>query len=96
MKTKKCKIQAKSKIVVFLLLISLGLILCGCGKVHMSADYARQVEMAAVNCAVLNERCQAGDEQACMDGLNLAAETLNLIVDGMHNVSSGDTAIEEK
>lgn len=102
------RIQAKKKITItkksgtsnptatlLLLAISLSLIFSGCGKVHMSADYARQVEMAAVNCAILNERCQAGDEQACKEGLNLAAETLNLIVDGMHNVSGGENT-EEK
>jgi hypothetical protein len=34
--------------------------------------------------AELNRRCQAGNDEACRKGLDVADETLQLIVDAMH------------
>lgn len=60
------------------------IVLCvGCSQVQMSGHYRQTVEMSAVRVTELNKRCQAGDQQACKDGLDAASKTLNLIVNAM-------------
>jgi len=83
----KSKIKGPGKAAGVLLLI---IVLTGCGKVQMSPDYARRLEISAVNAAELNRRCQAGDDEACKQGLQITSETLNLLVDGLHGRGPDD------
>jgi hypothetical protein len=61
----------------------------------MSPEYAQQLEMAAVNISELNSRCQSGDNEACKLGLAEAAETLNILVDGLHGIDSSNSSAVE-
>lgn len=61
----------------------LNILLAGCSQVQMSPPYRQTVKMSAVRVAELNKRCQAGDQQACKEGLSAASSTLNLIVDAL-------------
>ena len=69
------------------ILILTVLLISGCSKVQMSAEYRQVTEMSAINIAELNRRCQDGDDMACKEGLSKASETLNLIVDALHGRS---------
>lgn len=70
------------KLILSILLISL---LCaGCNQVQLSPPYRQALEISAVNVAELNKRCQAGDDQACKEGLAEASKTLELLVDGVY------------
>lgn len=71
------------KKLVLLLLISIVLFCAGCSAVQMSPHYRQAVEASAIRVAELNKRCQAGDEKACKEGLDVASSTLNLIVEAM-------------
>jgi len=66
------------------------LLFAGCSKVNMSAGYARQTEKTEIEVTELNRRCQEGDNIACKEGLALAADTLRLIVNGLHGISEVD------
>lgn len=59
------------------------LLLAGCSDVQMTPPYRYAVKMSAIRVAELNKRCQAGDQQACKEGLDAASSTLNLIVEAM-------------
>ena len=56
---------------------------CIANPISMDPIMEAHVEMAAINCAEFNRRCQAGDPNACKMGLSLSNETLQYIVDGM-------------
>jgi len=73
-----------------LIVIILILLIVGCSQVQMSAGYREQLESSAIVVAELNRRAQAGDVEAAKRGLNVASETLNLLVAGLHG-----TEIEE-
>lgn len=79
----KTKITATKKNLSIILILSV-LALSGCLEVQMSARYQQATEMSAIVVAELNARCQAGDPNACKQGLDAASETLNLLVDAMH------------
>lgn len=68
--------------------VVIGIALAGCSKVTMSPDYARQLEISAINVGELNRRCQGGDDDACRAGLAVASETLDLLVDALHGEAS--------
>jgi len=74
--------------VIVLAAILLGIAMSGCKPIQMHPEYAQQVELAAIDVAELNRRCQAGDAEACRAGLAEAARTLQLIVDAMHGEPS--------
>ena len=97
--TAKSKIGSGGSAISPLLMLSLvallALSLPGCGKVRMSPEYAQQLEMAAVNISELNSRCQSGDNEACKLGLAEAAETLNILVDGLHGIDSSNSSAVE-
>lgn len=63
--------------------ISLIIFLMGCSKVQMSPQYAKNYKESVIIVAELNKRCQEGDQNACKDGLNEAAGTLQLYLDAM-------------
>lgn len=67
------------------------LFFAGCYGVQMTPRYRQATEMAAITVGALNEECQAGDPNACRDGLDAASETLNLIVDALHGRDSDGT-----
>jgi hypothetical protein len=76
---------------LFILVIVCGLLFfAGCGGVRMSPPYARALEQSAITVGELNTRCQNGDDLACKGGLQVASETLNLIVDALHGKGAGD------
>jgi hypothetical protein len=51
------------------------------GCILMSADHKQALTEAAIVTNMLNEKCQAGDNQACKEGLAGATETLNELVE---------------
>ena len=73
-----------------IILAALIVLLAGCSAVRMSPQYARQLEMADIVVAELNARCQAGDPNACREGLAEASKTLSLLVDALHGVGGPD------
>lgn len=83
--------SAKSRLTLkagaVMLLASL-LLVGGCSKVQMSSDYGRVVEQSALVVGELSTRCQGGDDLACKEGLRVAAEMLDLVVDAMHGIDS--------
>lgn len=65
------------------------LFIAGCGgAVQLSPEYAEALQVSAIHVNQLNKRCQDGDELACKEGLTVAAEALNLLVDGYHGRES--------
>ena len=74
--------------VAAMLAICLVVMLSGCGKVWMSAEYKEQMEMSNVVIQSLNADCQAGDPNACRQGLAESAEIVQLIVDAANGVDS--------
>ena len=72
----------------FIAAIFLIVTLIGCSQVMMSPAYQAELEADARRVGELNERCQAGDELACREGLRVAAEALDLWVDAVHGIAS--------
>jgi len=66
-----------------IVIVAVCLLLAGCSAVQMSPPYRQTVESSAIRVSELNKRCQAGDEQACKEGLDAASKTLDLIVEAM-------------
>lgn len=63
----------------------LGVLLFGmAGCICLSSGYVEQAESAAIVVAEYNERCQAGEEAACREGLEKSDETLRWLVRAMH------------
>ena len=73
-----------TSLLILLVIATVAFCVAGCSQVQLSAPYAQQLEMSAANVNELNRRCQAGDPNACQQGLAEASQTLNLLVDGMH------------
>ena len=80
----------KTEIIICCIILLLLAFLFGCRLVQMSPEYAKELESSAVRVEVLNKRCQAGDDLACRQGLRVASETLNLLVDAMYGVEPND------
>lgn len=66
-----------------ILLLCLLLLMSGC-SVYMSPEYQADVSDAAAAINGLNENCQAGDPNACSQGLAEAAKTVNMILDASY------------
>ncbi|KKN74443.1 hypothetical protein LCGC14_0390630 [marine sediment metagenome] len=66
-----------------LIVIVLLCLLTGCSDVQMAPPYEQAVKASAIRVAELNKRCQAGDEVACKEGMAVASETLDLIVEAL-------------
>jgi len=71
-----------------LLLIVTMFCVIGCSEVQMSAQYRQALEQSTIVVGELDQRCQAGDNVACKEGLHRAAETLDLLTDAVHGVDS--------
>ena len=65
------------------IVISILIMFSGC-NVYMSPEYQATVRDAAEAINGLNENCQAGDDEACKQGLERAAETVNMILDASY------------
>ena len=65
------------------LLLCAMLIAGGCSQVQMSPQYRQQLLMSNALVQSLNGDCQAGDPNACRDGLNESAKTLQKLVDAV-------------
>jgi len=65
----------------FLVTIIILLLMIGCSQVQMSPAYHQQLIMATALVNGLNDDCQAGDPNACKEGLNEAAKTLQLFLE---------------
>lgn len=90
------RITAKTKIAkpngtVSIILILFVLTFTGCCAGGLPPRYRQTVEMSAIAVGELNKACQAGDPNACREGLDAASETLNLIVDAMYGRDSDGT-----
>lgn len=62
----------------------------GCSQVQMTQAYRQQLQMATALVSSLNADCQAGDPNACKQGLAEAARTLQLFLDAADGVSSSE------
>jgi hypothetical protein len=82
---KKILLKGKPKAAIncILIILLLGIFLAGCSQVQMSPSYRQSVEKQSILITELDRRCQAGDSNACAEGLHEASETLNMIVDAM-------------
>lgn len=66
---------------MFLISIVLLVLLCaGCPAVQMRPNHERVFRLTTINVAELNRRCQEGDNQACKEGLDLAAQAMQTAV----------------
>jgi len=59
------------------------LLIFGCSQVQMSPAYQQELYMSNVLVQSLNADCQAGDPNACKEGLNESAQILQLLVDAV-------------
>ena len=67
------------RIIITLLIVCL----LGCSQVQMSPPYRVETERMNNRLIELNKRCQAGDAEACKEGLRIAAVHVERIVDAM-------------
>jgi hypothetical protein len=83
---KKVTLKGKAKAAAGCLpvILLLGIFTAGCSQVQMSPSYRQSVEKQSILITELDRRCQAGDSNACAEGLHEASETLNMIVDAMY------------
>jgi len=79
----------KKKIVVFsILMMFFVLNIISCQEAYLPPNVSTEVYLAEALVTELNERCQAGDPNACCEGLNKAATTLTLVVDALEGKGS--------
>ena len=71
------------KKLILLFSFSVILVVAGC-NVYMSPEYQQTVADAAEAINGLNENCQAGDLNACSQGLAEAAKTVNHILEASY------------
>ena len=73
------------RMIITLVLVCL---LMGCSGVQMSPPYRAETERMNNRLTELNKRCQAGDAEACKEGLRIAAVHVERIVDALHGRES--------
>ena len=66
--------------IIIILILSF---LPGCSQVQMSPAYQQELYMTNALVQSLNADCQAGDPNACKEGLNESAQILQLLVDAV-------------
>lgn len=72
----------------FLIVIVLLCLCAGCSGVQMSLAYRAETEKMNNRLIELNKRCQAGDAEACKEGLRIATVHIERVVDAMHGRES--------
>ena len=77
----------RSVIVAVCLLLAAALF-TGCSGVQMTPPYRAETERMNNRLLELNKRCQAGDAEACKEGLRIATVHVERIVDAMHGRES--------
>lgn len=75
----------KCKIVIVLVLCAL---IAGCSGVYMDPAYRAETELMNNRLAELNERCQAGDADACRKSSSIATVHVKRILDAVHGRES--------
>jgi hypothetical protein len=88
------KLVSKSKALTTaaaLILICALLLIAGCSQIQMSPAYKQELYMSNVLVQSLNKDCQAGDPNACKQGLDESAKILQLLVDGVEGRTGGST-----
>lgn len=78
-KTTISKKNSGAKILILFVLLPV----VGCSQVQMSPAYQQELYMSNVLVQSLNADCQAGDPNACKEGLNESAQILQLLVDAV-------------
>ena len=73
---------------IILILMVLVVMSLSCSQVQMTAPYRAQTEATAIRLTELNKRCQAGDSEACKEGLRVATDHVNYIVDAIYGRES--------
>jgi hypothetical protein len=71
--------SSMKKYVIMAIVLAVMVWLGGC----CSPEMTRLARESAINVNALNDKCQAGDDVACKEGLSLAAESLDLLADAM-------------
>lgn len=84
--TLKGKATAGTKCILIIFL--LGMFTAGCSQVQMSPSYRLETERMNNRLQELNKRCQAGDNEACKEGLRIATTHVQYIVDAIHGRES--------
>ena len=79
----------KRLFIISIIAIFIVSIIAGCnGEAHLPPNVETEVYMAEAFVSEMNERCQAGDPNACSNGLVRSAEILTLIVDALEGKGS--------
>ena len=79
----------KRSLIVLIFAIFVVLNIAGCnGEAYLPPNVEADVYLAEGIVSELNERCQAGDPNACSLGLEKASKTLTLIVDALEGKGS--------
>lgn len=73
------RVVARKNIVPFLLIGVMLLGLAGCNDPLYTAEHRQLIRTQAVIVSQLDRHCQAGDNEACKEGLAIAAETLQTL-----------------
>lgn len=71
-----------------ILVLAVVCLFAGCSDVQMSPLYRAETERMNNRLVELNNRCQAGDAEACKVGLRIATTHVERIVDAMHGRES--------
>ena len=71
------------KRITFIAIVFMLIVTASC-NVSMSPQYQQDLEVNAKLINELNDMCQAGDPEACSQGLAKAARTVNLILNASY------------
>jgi len=62
--------------------------IAGCNESYLAPNIKTEVYLAEGFVTEMNERCQAGDPNACSEGLNRASKILTLVIDALEGKGS--------
>ncbi|MBN2312351.1 MAG: hypothetical protein JXM79_00385 [Sedimentisphaerales bacterium] len=82
---KAAKIGSTAPLLAVLLLVSLA----GC-RAYMQPNLKQQFEQATILSRAWLEDCEGGNNEACVEGLRLCNETMELVVDALNNQASSE------
>lgn len=78
----------KRLIVISMIAMFVVLNIAGCNESYLVPNVKAEVYLAEAFVTEMNERCQAGDPNACSAGLDRASKILTLIVDALEGKGS--------
>ena len=78
------------KKVIIVVLLVVAMLCVSCEEAYLPPNVEIEVYQNEAFVAELNRRCQAGDPNACSEGLDRAAKVLTLIVDALEGEGSAE------